>query len=83
MYSAGRDHEPSRLVHSHQLAIDLDLPHTWKYTNLIIADISGGPKKVLKFVFKAFYSHQAFGDFLDASTTFSAVYIKKIGKHKF
>jgi hypothetical protein len=33
----------------------------------------------LKFVFKAFFSDQAFWDFLDAYSTFSAVCIKKIG----
>ena len=33
-------------------------------------------EKSLKFVFKAFFSDQAFWDFLDACSTFSAVGIK-------
>ena len=40
-------------------------------------------EKSLKFVFKAFFSDQAFWDFLDACSTFSAVCIKKIGLQKF
>ena len=40
-------------------------------------------EKFFKLVFKAFYSHQAFEDFLDTASTFYAVYIKKIGKKKF
>ena len=38
--------------------------------------------KSLKFVFKAFFSDQAFWDFLDAWRTFFAVCIKKIGLQK-
>ena len=36
-------------------------------------------ENALKFVFKAFYSDQAFLDFLDTCSTFSAVCKKKIG----